>query len=212
MWMLCFILLQLLEIDCAKYRKKQGTISESVEHSTVRPSSSLSGSIEHEEVETTLLLSGNPEHNSSKEDTRERPIMAKLKDDPLYYTKAKRIERKARTIFNSSKNSSMEDCLKKAREEVTKRSRSHSSKSRLKRKDLGIKKKDSRKKGYERKENVIGRKIVSLLKEDRNGVFLHDIAREKAEEWYLSQTSARSAKYRKNQKLLKSKQEINKEE
>jgi hypothetical protein len=131
-WMLCFFLLQLLEIDCAKYRKKHGTKSESVEHSFVRPP---------EEDERTPLLSGNPQHNSSKEDTRGRPIMAKLKDDPLYNTKAKRIERKARTMFNSSKNLSMEDCLTKAAKEVTENSRLHSKKNRLRKKELGIKKK-----------------------------------------------------------------------
>lgn len=146
----------------------------------------LSGLIEYEEVEIIFFLLGNLEYNLLKEDMRERLIMVKFKDDFFYYIKVKWIEWKVWIIFNFLKNLSMEDCLKKVREEVIKRSRLYLSKSWLKRKDFGIKKKDLCKKGYERKENVIGRKIVSLLKEDRNGVFFYDIVREKVEEWYLS--------------------------
>lgn len=76
-----------------------------------------------------------------------------------------------------------DEAFKAARERLTEMKRDENKRGRLLSLSLGRKKKDYHSKDYRTKEGIIKRKTVQLLKE-RNGIFNHDNAREKAEQWY----------------------------
>lgn len=118
-------------------------------------------------------------------------------------TKAGKVERRARRLFNAGNNLSLEESRKQAFKQITEERRVYAERQRMNLKEKGLKRNKSRKQGYGNKNESIARKIVAILKEKNNGIYRHEIAKQKAEEWYSRSTSARSAKYRRKKKLLK---------
>ena len=144
----------MLEIDCAKYRKESNSMASSHTTETAVP----------REDENAPLLN----KQSTLANDRVVTKSSTNTDNKGYkrdQTKAAKVERRARRLFNAAGNNlSMEESRKQAFKEVTEARRIYAQRQRISMKEKGIKKNKSRKQGYGNKNESIARKIVALLK------------------------------------------------
>ncbi|PWN38492.1 uncharacterized protein FA14DRAFT_153813 [Meira miltonrushii] len=166
------------------------------------------------EQDKSFSLTSNDINGRSRKQSRsksEGEVQQTAGEKPRDQSKNKRIEKKAFQLFQSSKGLSMEECTKKATEELRKNTRMYSQKHREKLKEQGMKRKRYHREGYNTKDEIIGRYIVKLLGE-KNGIVRHDDARKLAEQLYSQGTRERSAKHRRKKRLLKANKNDGKEE
>lgn len=116
-----------------------------------------------------------------------------------YYSKKEYVKRKAKTIFKSGSDYTIEESHKLAEKIITERKRNNSRIRREKNKALGIKEVRYRRPGSATKEGVVGRKITQILG-GQNSIVRHDDAKEMAEKWYSEYHKTSSARYRQRQK------------
>jgi hypothetical protein len=186
---------------CAKYRQKKP------QRETL--------TAEHTERTPLISTVGDTEEHSSKSSDIRTPKGSKyLQDVPIeltrwgqpgYYKQTGTINRIAHGIFHSGKGLKASESLKLAQEQYKENRKLIGKRRREKLKAQGMKK-NWRRKGYNDKEEVIGRKVAQLLRED-NHIVRHDDARKAAEEWYKEKGRIRSRKYRANKKQSLGKEE-----
>jgi hypothetical protein len=171
---------------CAKYRqKKPQRDTLTAEHTERTPLISTVG-------DTEVRIPKGLKH------LHDVPIELTRHGQPGYYKQTGTINRIAHSIFHSGKDLKASESLKLAKEQYKEKRRLIGKRRREKIKSQGIKK-NWRRKGYNDKEEVIGRKVVQLLGED-NHIVRHDDARKTAEEWYKEQSRIRNRKYREKKK------------
>lgn len=181
---------------CAKYRQKRpqrDTLT--AEHMERTPLISRIGENEEHPSSSQLIKPSNVGTSSEVNLLQDVPFELIRHGQPGYNNRNGIVNRTAYRIFHSDKGLKASESLKLAEKQYLERKKFIRNKSRDKLKTQGIIRKDWRGKGYNGKEAVISRKVISLLGEN-NHIVRHDDARKAAEELYKEKNRIRMRNYR----------------